>query len=60
MALVAPSTQTPRTGARLAPQAAPFTREAEFAYIRADMRRLLIIAGALLALMVLIQIVVGR
>jgi len=36
------------------------TREQEFAYIRSDMRRLVIIAGGLLALMVLLLIVVSR
>jgi hypothetical protein len=35
-------------------------REVEYAYIRSDMRRLLIIAGALLALMLVILILVER
>jgi hypothetical protein len=36
------------------------TREQEFAYIRSDMRRLIIIAGALLAFMLVLLIVVNR
>jgi hypothetical protein len=36
------------------------TREQEFAYIRSDMRRLFIIAGALLALMLVLLIAVNR
>jgi hypothetical protein len=36
------------------------TREQEFAYIRADMRRLVIIAGGLLGLMLVLLIVVSR
>jgi len=36
------------------------TREQEFSYIRSDMRRLIIIAGALLAFMLVLLIVVNR
>ena len=36
------------------------TREAEMAYVRADMRKLLVISGGLLALMLLILAVAGR
>jgi hypothetical protein len=35
-------------------------REAEYAYIRADMRRLLVIAASLLGLMLVILVLVGR
>jgi hypothetical protein len=40
--------------------AVQLTREQEFAYIRSDMRRLVIIAGGLLALMFVLLIVVSR
>lgn len=36
------------------------SREAEMAYVRADMRKLFVIAGALLALMLVILALVGR
>lgn len=36
------------------------SREAEFAYIRSDMRRLIVIAVALLALMLILLVVVSR
>jgi len=36
------------------------TREQEFAYIRSDMRRLVIIAGGLLAFMLVLLVVVSR
>jgi len=36
------------------------TREQEFAYIRSDMRRLFLIAGGLLAVMLVLLIVVSR
>jgi hypothetical protein len=35
-------------------------REAEYAYIRADMRRLLVIAASLFGLMLIVLLVVGR
>ena len=41
-------------------RAIELTREQEFAYIRSDMRRLIIIAGALLALMLVLLILVSR
>jgi len=40
--------------------AVQLTRDQEFAYIRSDMRRLIIIAGGLLALMLVLLIVVSR
>jgi hypothetical protein len=36
------------------------TREQEFAYIRLDMRRLIVIAGGLLALMLVLLVLVSR
>ena len=36
------------------------SREVEFAYIRSDMRRLLVIAGALFALMLVLLVLVNR
>jgi len=41
-------------------RAVELTREQEFAYIRADMRRLIVIAGGLFALMLVLLIVVSR
>ena len=41
-------------------RAIELTRDQEFAYIRADMRRLIIIAGGLLALMLVLLFVVNR
>jgi hypothetical protein len=35
-------------------------RAAEMAYVRADMRRLLVISGVLLALMLAILVLIGR
>ena len=43
-----------------APRPVGITREAEFAYIRSDMRRLIVIAGVLLALMFLLLVLVNR
>jgi hypothetical protein len=43
-----------------APHPVGITREAEFAYIRSDMRRLIVIGGVLLALMLLLLILVNR
>jgi hypothetical protein len=48
-----------RAAAALAPPIG-LTREAEYAYIRADLRRLLITAGGLLALMLVILVIVER
>ena len=42
------------------PRPVGISREAEFAYIRSDMRRLVVIAGALLALMLLLLVLVNR
>ena len=43
-----------------APRPVGITREAEFAYIRSDMRRLIVIAVLLLALMLLLLALVNR
>ena len=48
-----------RRAAMAATPAIELTREQEFAYIRSDMRRLIIIAGALLALMLALLIIVN-
>ena len=40
--------------------AAELNRETEFSYIRSDMRRLFIIAGGLLALMLVLLVVISR
>jgi hypothetical protein len=52
-------TRTRRTAAP-ASRAVELTREQEFAYIRSDMRRLFVIAGGLLAVMLVLLIVVSR
>ena len=49
-----------RSAATTTPRIVELTREQEFAYIRADMRRLVIIAGGLLGLMLVLLIVVSR
>jgi hypothetical protein len=54
---------TTRSRRRVTASATPaieLTREQEFAYIRSDMRRLVVIAGGLLALMLALLIVVSR
>ena len=43
-----------------APRAVELTREQEFAYIRSDLRRLFVIAGGLLAVMLILLVVVNR
>ena len=53
-------TRTRRRVATPATRAVELTREQEFAYIRSDMRRLVLIAGGLLALMLVFLIVVSR
>ena len=58
--VVAAPTRARRRVAMPAPRAVELTREQEFAYIRSDMRRLFIIAGGLLALMLILLIVVSR
>jgi hypothetical protein len=49
-----------RSGLAAAPHAVELTREQEFAYIRSDMRRLFVIAGGLLAIMIVLLFVVSR
>ena len=49
-----------RPVAMTAPRVVELTREQEFAYIRSDMRRLLLIAGGLLAVMLVLLILVNR
>ena len=46
--------------ATASPRVVELSREQEFAYIRSDMRRLFLIAGGLLALMLILLIVVNR
>jgi hypothetical protein len=53
-------TRTRRRAATSAAHAVELTRDQEFAYIRSDMRRLVIIAGGLLALMLVLLLVVSR
>ena len=60
---VAPARATTRSrrGAVERPAPTPvLSREAEMAYVRADMRKLLVISAALLALMLAILVVIGR
>ena len=55
--------QLPVRARRTAPVATNLpgiSREVEFAYIRSDMRRLLVIAGALFALMLVLLVLVNR
>jgi hypothetical protein len=49
-----------RPAAVPASRAVELTREQEFDYIRSDMRRLFVIAGGLLAVMLVLLIVVSR
>lgn len=49
-----------RAGLAAAPRAVELTRDQEFAYIRSDMRRLFVIAGGLLAIMIVLLFVVSR
>ena len=49
-----------RSGLVAAPHVVELTREQEFAYIRSDMRRLFVIAGGLLAIMIALLFVVSR
>jgi hypothetical protein len=49
-----------RTRAPRLALAPTISRETEMAYIRADMRKLFIISGVLLALMLAILVIVGR
>jgi hypothetical protein len=48
-----------RAVAATVPRGAELSREAEFAYIRSDMRRLFVIAGGLLALMLILLVVIN-
>jgi len=57
--LAAPN-RSRRSGIAAAPRVVEFTREQEFAYIRSDMRRLIMIAGGLLAIMIVLLFVVSR
>jgi hypothetical protein len=58
--IVAAPTRGRRPGLAAAPRVAELTREQEFAYIRSDMRRLFVIAGGLLAVMIVLLFVVSR
>jgi hypothetical protein len=58
--VVAEPTRARPSVAAVAPRVVELTREQEFAYIRSDMRRLFLIAGGLLALMLILLIVVSR
>ena len=49
-----------RTAAPTAAAPVGISRESEFAYIRSDMRRLFVIAGALFALMLVLLLLVNR
>jgi hypothetical protein len=55
-----PAARRTRRSAANQPLVATLPREVEYAYIRADLRRLIIIAAALLALMFVILFVVER
>lgn len=58
--IVAEPTRARRSVATASPRVVELTREQEFAYIRSDMRRLILIAGGLLAVMLILLIVVSR
>lgn len=58
-AIAAPARHRRATSATPTPSVG-ISREAEFAYIRSDMRRLFIIAAALLALMVVLLLLVNQ
>lgn len=53
-------TRVRRSLAAAAPRIVELTREQEFAYIRSDLRRLFLIAGGLLAVMLILLVVVSR
>lgn len=53
-------TRARRSAPTPAPRSVELTREQEFAYIRSDMRRLFVIAGALLVLMLALLFFVSR
>lgn len=58
--IVAKPNRTRRPVPAPAPRAVELTREQEFAYIRSDMRRLFLIAGGLLVLMLGLLFFVSR
>ena len=62
--IAAPSPSVParsrRQAAERPPPAPVLSREAEMAYVRADMRKLFVISAGLLALMLVILALVGR
>lgn len=59
-AAVAPSTRSRRTRSAPATRTIALTRAQEMAYIRADMQRLFIVGGSLLALMFLLLLFTSR
>jgi hypothetical protein len=58
--VTAPSARRSRRVASTAATAVVLPREVEYAYIRADLRRLILIAAGLLVLMLVILVVVER
>ena len=60
MAAVGAPTRSRRLTSMPAARGVELTREQEFACIRSDMRRLIMIAGGLLALMLVLLIFVSR
>lgn len=54
------SSPSRRTRPERAVPAPAISRDAEMAYVRADMRKLFLISGALLALMLAILVLIGR
>ena len=54
------STRSRRRTAERPPLAPILSRDAEMAYVRADMRKLFVISGLLLALMFAILVLIGR
>ena len=58
--VIAEPTRARRPVPAASPQLVELTREQEFAYIRSDMRRLILIAGGLLAVMLILLAVVSR
>ncbi len=58
--VVEATTRARRSVARPVPRTVELSREQEFAYIRSDLRRLVLIAGGLLAVMLVLLIVLNR
>ena len=58
--VVAAPVRARRAMAMNTPRVVELPREQEFAYIRSDMRRLFLIAGGLLAIMIFLLLVVSR